>query len=378
MMTNSTVNKVASIFGNIPDPRDPRRITYPLENILTIAVCAVIAGCDGWEEFEDFGEAKEEIFSSFLDMSAGPPKHDVYRRVFNGIHPESFQNIFLTWTKSILGEKLMGQVAIDGKCMRGSGNKIDERSPLHMVSAWACDHSIVFSQRTIDEKSNEITAIPKILDGIPLVNTLVSIDAMGCQYEIAEKIIAGDGSYLFSLKGNQGNLHKDIREYVEDARTRDYTDMPHESATTEEKNRGRKEVRTVRVLSDIEWLEGRHKNWGHIQTVLMIERTRGTSSNSEQEIFYYISNKKMTPQEWLVAIRKHWQVENNLHWVLDVTFSEDASHIHNVNGAENISILRRIALNILKNDTTQKASIRRKRKIAGWRDKALIEFLKQM
>lgn len=378
-MTNNT-NVLNSAFYSLPDPRDSRRVTYPLENILTIAICATMAGSEGWEDFERFGEAKRGVFATFLDMSAGVPKHDVYRRVFNALDPSTFQEVFLKWTRSILAKKLLGQIAIDGKCMRGSGDTDSGQSPLHMVSAWACDHSMIFSQVVTDEKSNEITAIPELLKTIPLKDTLVSIDAMGCQYAIAEDIIDGEGHYIFSLKGNQGTLHKDIKSYIEDARSDGFSSLPHDSATTREKNRGRQETRTVRIFTDIEWLRERHENWQHIQSAIVIERIRQTKndSNPHRESFYYISNKIMDADKWLVAIRNHWQVENSLHWVLDVTFSEDSSQVHNRNGAENLSILRRIALNILKKDTTHKVSIRAKRKITGWSDKAMIDFLKQM
>lgn len=378
-MTNNT-NVIPSPLLSLPDPRDPRRITHPLENILTIAVCAAMAGAEGWEDFESFGKAKRGLFSQFLDLRAGIPGHDVYRRVFNKIKPSAFRGAFLAWTTSILGKRLLGQIAIDGKCVRGSGNKEDDRSPLHMVSAWACEHNMVFAQVPTREKSNEITAIPELLKVLPLTGSLVSIDAMGCQFEIANQIIASGGSFLFALKGNQGSLHQDIRELIEDARSRDFCDLAHDYSCTDEKNRGRQETRTVRTFTDVTWLNERHKNWPHIQSIIVIDRIRKKKGDAHphRETFYYISDKKTSARQWLTHIRDHWQVENSQHWILDVVFSEDDCQINDPIGAENFALLRHVALNVLKKDTTKKASIRKKRKIAGWDDSALIDFLKQV
>ena len=369
-----------SPFTMITDTRDAQKVIYPLENILTIAVCSVLAGAEGWEDMESFGRSKQSVLGRFLDLSAGVPKHDVYRRVLNTIPPSVFNEVFIAWTRSRLGSALLGHIAIDGKSVRGSGNTALEQSPLHMVSAWACEHSMVFAQITTDEKSNEITAIPKLLHCLPLKGSLVSTDAMGCQYKIANTIRAGGGSYLFGLKGNQAGLYDDVDTYVCDARQYDFSTLPHAHATTHEKNRGRIETRTARVITDINWLRERHKNWPHIQSLIVIERTRQSPSDTapQQEVHYYISDRHATPESWLRSIRNHWQVENTLHWTLDVSFAEDACQIHNPIGAENLAILRHLALNILKRDTTRKASIKRKKKLAGWDDEALIDFLKQL
>lgn len=378
-MTSSS-SAAPSPFTAITDPREASKVLHPLETVLTIAICSIMAGGDGWEDMEHFGHCKQKVLSRFIDLSAGVPKHDVYRRLLCRIDPEAFRSAFLVWVRSKIGTLLMKHVAIDGKTLRGSGNTMTGENPLHMVSAWASEHRMVIGQVVTLEKSNEITAIPLLLRSIPLVGTLITTDAMGCQWAIADQICDGKGDYCFCLKGNQSGLHDDIREMYEEARAHGFAALPHDVLTTKEKNRGRHETRTVRVVTDVSWLVERHPKWAHIRSYCIVERIRQCPGDKDphREIHFYISSTTGSAEYFGTIIRNHWHIENTLHWTLDMTFNEDASQINDRRGAENIAILRHLALSILKRDTTQKASIKKKRKMAGWSDDVLINFLAQI
>lgn len=372
----------SSPFCAIPDPRESRKVIYPLENILTIIICAVMAGAEGWEEIEYFGRCKREVLGRFLDLSAGIPKHDVYRRLLCRIDPTAFKEAFVAWARSRIGQRLVSHIAIDGKTLRHSGEARQELKPLHMVSAWASEERLVLGQCTTDEKSNEITAIPRLLENLPLRGATVTIDAMGCQRAIAERILAGNGTYLFCLKGNQGSLHDDLRTYYLDAREHGFVDMPHQALTTREKNRGRWETRTLRRLDDAQWLAERHPDWPQLRSVYIMERMRQEPGDDapHHEVHFSISSAEATVplEETMRLIRNHWHVENSLHWILDVVFREDDCPISDRWGAENLATLRHLALSILKSDTTRKTSVKRKRKLVGWDDQALLDFIAQI
>ena len=380
MNTSNSLNP--SPFATIPDPREARKILYPLENVLTITICAVMAGAEGWEEIEYFGHCKQAVLSQFLDLSAGIPKHDVYRRLLCRIDPVAFKSAFVEWARSRIGRRLINHIAIDGKTLRHSGVPSRDLKPLHMVSAWASEERLVLGQTTTEAKSNEITAIPDLLEHLPLNGATVTIDAMGCQRAIAEQILARGGQYLFCLKGNQSSLHDDLRSYYLDARERGFTDMPHDALTKREKNRNRYETRTIRRLKDCAWLAQAHPGWPSLRSVYIMERIRRMPDDDDphREVHYYISSlDPMTPLEDVMRlIRNHWHVENSLHWTLDVVFREDECPINDRWGAENLATLRHLALSILKSDTTRKTSVKRKRKLVGWEDQALIDFMAQI
>lgn len=379
---NTPENTQTSPFTAIPDPREARKVVYPLENILTITICAVMAGAEGWEEIEYFGRCKQDVLGQFLDLSAGIPKHDVYRRLLCRIDPVVFKSAFVAWARSRVGERLVKHIAIDGKTLRHSGSASQDLKPLHMVSAWASEERLVLSQTTTAEKSNEITAIPLILEHLPLTGATVTIDAMGCQRTIAEQIRSKGGHYLFCLKGNQSSLHADLKSYYLDARERGFADMAHEAHTTREKNRNRHETRTLRRLTDCTWLSLRHPDWPDLRSVYIMERIRRIPAEDEphREVHFYISSMDASAPlaEVMHTIRSHWHVENSLHWTLDVVFREDDCPINDRWGAENLATLRHLALSILKSDTTRKTSVKRKRKLVGWDDRALIDFMAQI
>jgi predicted transposase YbfD/YdcC len=374
-MPENPSTAVAEYFADLEDPRIDRTKLHPLINILVIALCAAICGADSWTDVELFGESKREWFAKFLDLTNGIPSHDTFGRVFALLNAEQFQRCFINWVQAVC-EVLQGQVvAIDGKTLRRSHNRTIGKDAIHMVSAWATKNQLVLGQVKVDDKSNEITAIPALLDLLELSGCIVTIDAIGCQKEIVQKIVDQGADYVLALKANQGTLHADAQTLFDDARAIDFADCDYHR--TVDKGHGRIEIRECWVTAHPEYLAALYKpeQWAGLQTVSMVRAERRVGERRETETRYYISSLPGNAKQHLNAVREHWHVENRLHWQLDVTFREDESRIRTGNAAQNMAVLRHMALNLLKQEQSTKRSIRAKRLKAGWDEDYLAKVL---
>jgi len=358
-------------FSDVTDPRVDRTKLHNLEDILAIAICATICGADGWYEMAFFGQCKQKWFKTFLELPNGIASDDTFRRVISALQPDEFEACFQRWTKAVSNQQ-SDIIAIDGKTLRRSHDNANGKSAIHIVSAWACENKMVFGQLATDEKSNEITAIPKLLEMLVLDGSVVTIDAMGCQKKIAEKIIDDNGDYIFSLKGNHGTLHKEVKLFLDDAIANggEY-DYNH----TTDGGHGRVEIRKVWYSQDVQWMRER-QDWPGLSSLVAVESQRVIGDETSIERRYFISSLSGIDAESIGhMIRSHWGVENKLHWSLDVSFGEDDCRIRKGYGAENVSRLRRIALNLLKHEETAKCGIKAKRNKAGWDEKYLQKLL---
>jgi predicted transposase YbfD/YdcC len=353
-------------LSSIVDPRVERTLDHSLLDILMISVCAILCGAEGFADFERFGNAKIEWLSTFLKLPNGIPSHDTFGRVFAAINPRQFSQCFSNWTKE-LRKSLKGEiVAIDGKTLRRSHSRSKGKAAIHMVSAWAHENQLVLGQRKVDAKSNEITAIPELLRTLDLEGCIVTIDAMGCQKEITKEIRDAKADYVISLKGNQSNLHMEVEALFDIAQSDDnFATMPHDFLETKEKNHGRHETHRYWITNDTAWL-GKHSEWSDLNAIGMVESVRKMEDKITTERRFYICSIEADARKFARAVRSHWSIENSLHWSLDVNFGEDQCRVREGNAAENFAILRHLAINILKADTTLKCGIKAKQKSAGW------------
>ncbi|MEK6734821.1 MAG: ISAs1 family transposase [Pseudomonadota bacterium] len=363
-------------FENIEDPRALKNQLYSVAEILLLTLCAVICGACGWSDVESFGRIKLNYLRQYLDYNNGTPSDDTIRRFFRNLDPDIFAKLFREWVENLaktIGSKV---IAIDGKSSRhsfdGDGNM------LHMISAFATEARIVLGQEKVSDKSNEITAIPKMLDWLDVKGHIVTIDAMGCQYEIANQIIKKEGNYIFALKGNQGNLSDDIKLYFEDNMLySEDTKLEKTSSHIDyDKRHGRLETRECRVTNNLDWLSKRHDNWQTIKSIIEIKSIREIKGKITKETRYYISSLNISADKILESIRSHWAIENSLHWVLDMSFNEDYSRIRKENAPHVMAILRHIAINLLQNAKKNQDSFKRKsiaglRRMCGWDEKTL-------
>jgi len=374
-MKRVPVDTIYAYFGSVPDPRLDRTKRYSLKDIIVVAVCAVICGADGWVGVEEFGKSKIDWFRRFLDLPNGIPSHDTFGRVFSLLDSEKFMECFANWIGGVANLTAGEVVAIDGKTLRRSFDTASSKSAIHMVSVWACENGLVLGQVKTEEKSNEITAIPKLLDGLEVSGCIVTIDAMGCQKKIAKKIVDKDGDYLFGLKGNQGILNDDVREFFRYADGEQFKDIPHDYTETVDGEHGRIETRRVWCTSDIDWFQEKHL-WKGLGSFGMVESERTVGDKTSVERRYFISSLPGDDAEQFGrAVRQHWQVENKLHWTLDISFREDDCRVRSGHAAENRAVLRHIALNLLKKEKSIKLGVKNKRLKAGWDDDYRLKVL---
>ena len=357
-------------FESLEDPRSSRNQLYGVDEILFCTLCAIICGAEGWGDIEDFGKSKLKFLRLYFDYTNGTPSDDTFRRFYRSLDPTYFETLFRQWVEGIALSANSRVIAIDGKCSRRSYDSKEEGSMLHMVSAFATDARLVLGQYKVDDKSNEITAIPKLLEWLDIKNHIITIDAMGCQYAIADLIMSKEADYIFALKGNQGTLAADVTLYFNDPKI-----PTPQSFTDHDKGHGRIETRTCSVITDIQWLKDLHPQWNSIQSIIQIQSTREIKGVISKEPRYYISSLASSPQEVLKAIRDHWAIENSLHWVLDMSFNEDYSRIRKQNAPHIMAIFRHVALNLLQRAKQNRQSIKRLRKLAGWDDSTLQSIL---
>jgi predicted transposase YbfD/YdcC len=349
-------------FKQVPDHRIERHKLHAVEEILLVTFCGVIAGCDGWDDLELFGKTKLDYLRQYLPFKNGAPSDDTLRRFFRALDPEKFEACFIQWVRSFqinLEEKI---VAIDGKTSRRSFDGGD--GAMHMISAFASEIGIVLGQLKVDGKSNEITAIPQLLEILDLESATVTIDSMGAQTKIVEKIIEKKANYVLGLKGNQGTLHDDVQLLFNNkpAKTTFF------STESIEKGHGRIEKRVCTVTDDIDWLRSEHSHWKDLRSVVEIESTRDIKGQVSVEKRYYISSHQAQPDIIGNAVRQHWGIENKLHWVLDISFGDDQSRIRKGNAPRNMAVVKKTALNLLQiiKKERPRVSLKRMRKLAGW------------
>lgn len=360
-------------FSAIPDPRSLSRIRYRLTDILLLTVAGTMSGCECWDEIEDFGNDNFEWLKNHTEFSERIPSADTIRRIFERISPRAFRDSFIQWIKQVFGEKISGHIAIDGKQLRGSA--VDGKAALTLLSAYATEHGgICFAQEAVSDKSNEITGIPLLLDCIDLDGSTVSIDAIGCQHVILEKIVAKKGDYVIATKGNQPSLFQDVISTFE--HFRDHFTLSQDVHETNDNKHGRIEKRIYRVITDIDWLPT-IEEWPGIKSIIQVESHRTCKSETSIECRYFVSSKTANAEEFGRIIRAHWSIENSLHWVLDVNFNEDRIDVGNRNSAQNLALVRKIALTLIKAEKPKNMSFRRQAKRYNRRPDMLFQTLAQ-
>jgi predicted transposase YbfD/YdcC len=366
--------KLAEHFEDIDDPRIERTKRHKLGDILTIAILAVICGADSWVGMESFGQAKEKWLKRILALPNGIPSHDTFARVFARLNPEQLQACFLSWVKSLVQLSEGEVIAIDGKTLRQSYDVNDSKAAIHMVSAWATENRLVLGQQKVESKSNEITAIPQLLKLLEVEGCIVTIDAMGCQKQIARQIVDSNADYVLALKDNQGNLCTDVQQIFAHAHASNFAGIKYDFHQMVEKGHGRVEIRRCWTMAQVEFLIDAEK-WVNFASIGMIQSERRFNGKVEQETRYYISSLSSNATRLSQAVRSHWQVENRLHWVLDIAFLEDACRIRKDYAPENLAVVRHIALNLLSQETTLKVGVKNKRLRAGWDEDYLLKVL---
>ena len=364
-------------FSGLEDPRRPQGRRHNLLDIIAMTVCAVVAGAEGWDDVELFAQCKEDWFRTFLELPNGIPCSDTFARVFARLDPDRFRECFTEWVSSIQHLSLGQVVAIDGKTVRRAHDRRGGQEAIHMVSAWGSESSLVLGQTRTEAKSNEITAISRLLEMLELKECIVTIDAMGCQRDIAQGILERGADYVLAVKGNQGQLYQDIGDLFQAGDGTGLNDLPHDYATTLNKGHGRIERRECWSISDPACLEylATAGNWPGLRSVGMVRSERREGERVSVETRYYISSLESESRRLLGAVRSHWGIENSVHWVLDVSFQEDESRVRTGNAPENLAIVRHAALNLLHQDRQSRTSIKAKRKLAAWDNTYLLSIL---
>lgn len=378
----ATPHSLVAHFQDLPDPRVNRTKDHKLVDILVIAVCTLLCGGESFNDMEDFGQAKQDWFKTFLELPEGIPAHDTFNRVFAALNPQRFLECFLRWTQS-LRTALCGEiVAIDGKALRRAMNQ--GQSTKYIVNAWARQNGLVLGQVKVADKSNEITAVPELLRALELAGCIVTVDAMGCQKKIAKEIVEADADYVLALKGNQETVHQEVKAYLDEAIARQAHlpapkrapgELPElDYLETVEKDHGRLEIRRYWHSTRLGWFADRAK-WEKLTSIGVVESVREVQGKVQTERRYYLASLPRGVERFAGAVRGHWGVENQLHWVLDVCFGEDQSRARAGYAAENLATLRRLALNLLRHETTKKRGIKGKQKCAGWDHTYLLRLL---
>jgi predicted transposase YbfD/YdcC len=354
-MAKSTCS-IRIYFRKLRDPRVPGRRKHLLLDLIVITICGVICGCDDWQEIATFARARHDWFKRFLKLPAGTPSHDTLERVFDQLDPEQFQACFRDWMNALNEALGLSHIAIDGKTLRGSG--VGGQKTLHLVSAWATANGLSLGQVAVDEKSNEITAIPKLLELLDLNGALVTIDAMGCQKAIAAKIVERNGNYILTVKENQEHLMEDIQVAISRA-SENNAEVNLDTYETRERGHGREEYRCYTVLHSTEGIRNA-ADWANLTTIGFCYSERTIQGVTSEELRYFIGSKKASAKVYGKTLRNHWGIENQLHWQLDVCFDEDKNRVSKRHGAENLALVRRLALSLLKQNSS-KSSIKCKR-----------------
>lgn len=368
---------ILAYFGDLEDPRIEKNRKHPLINVISIAILGVICGADTWVDIERYGNAKQSWLSTFLDLKNGIPSHDTFGRVFRWLDAEQFQAGFIRWTQSLCRLSQGQLVAVDGKKLRRSHDKVHEREGIWMVSAWVSKNRLVLGQRRVEDKSNEITAIPELLAALDITGCVVTIDAIGTQTDIAQQIVTAKADYILPVKDNQGTLHEDMQLLFEGFEQDHYGDVQHDTFKQVSEGHDRREIRQCWVVSEPAYCAylRRGAHWPRLRSLVKLLTVRVTPKKTETTIRYFISSWTASAHDFLLHIRDHWQIENGLHWVLDVAFREDESRIRKDHAPQNMATLRHMATNLLKQDTLVKVGIAAKRKMAGWDNAYLLRVL---
>lgn len=372
------------LFADLEDPRQAHKVRHRLDEIVVLAILAVISNAQSWTDIEDFGHAKVAWLKQYLVLENGIPSHDTIQRVFQVLKPEVLMSRFRQWTHHIMAVTEGRLIAIDGKTMRGSHDQHQEQKALHVVRAWATEQGILLGHQKVEEKSNEISAIPHVLQLLALKGCIVTLDAMGCQTEIAQQIVEQGGDYVLALKGNQPRLYAHAVDWFDHAQQTTFRliadhDPDYDYAQTINKGHGRIEIRECWLIRDTPVIaEFRdHYGWTQLHTLIMVRRQREINGQRTEDTSYYISSLREDAATILNAVRRHWAVENECHWVLDVIFDEDRSRIRLGDSPENFSLLRQIALSILKQDTS-KGSLKQKRFKAALNDDFRLQLVRNL
>lgn len=371
-----------SAFDSLTDPRTGRHKQHYFGEIIFIALAAIICQCEGFDDMERFAKSKQSWLKKFLKLPNGVPSNDTFRRIFSTIKPEAFHTCFIAFVEGLSGELSSQLIAIDGKAIRHSFDRASEQKHLHLLSAFACEQGLSLAQLKVDTKSNEITAVPELLDFLPMDGNTFSLDAMGCQKKIAHKIHLNGGNYLMAVKGNHPHLHTRLEQLFNNGEVLQYAKeqgATFSSAISENKGHGREEKRVVLATDALGWVDKIEcESWLGLKSFICVEsqRIELSTGQSSMEKRYYLSSHEPDAMKLQKMIRQHWAIENSCHWVLDVVWDEDGSRIRQAKAAENVALLRKLALNLLKTDDTVKDTIRGKRLRAAFDEKVLEQFLR--
>lgn len=377
-MEAQAIGSIGKYFGDLSDPRTGNAKPHLFLEIVIIAILAVICGADGWADVELFGKNKKAWLKTFLELPKGIPSHDTFGRVFAKIKPDEFEKRFIAWVQAIETLTQRQVIAVDGKQLRGSHQREAGKAAIYMVSAWATDNQLVLGQRKVADRSNEITAIPELLRLLEISGCIVTIDAIGTQKEIAKAVMAGGGDYILSVKENQGKLCEDLQYLFAVEGAMGTNRLPGSHAKTVNKGHGRIESRECWAIDQPEYVSflRQHERWAGLPSLVRIISERRIGDKVQTETRYFISSLPADARAILKAKRSHWKIENQVHWILDVAFREDESRVRKEHAAENLAVLRHIALNLLKNEKSAKGGIHAKRLQAAWNTDYLLTVLR--